>query len=57
MGFASASNFIATILPHKQALFASKFELVCQRLASHKGMDLDHLIGVPLAFQGKFTGP
>ena len=45
------------ILPHKQLLFASKFEAVCQRLASHKGLNLDHLLGVPLAYKAEIVQP
>ena len=52
-GIPTLNNLIAMILPHKQFLFASKFDLVVQRMASHKGLDLDHLLRVPLAYIGE----
>jgi len=45
------------VLPHKLLLFASKFDTVCQRLASHKGLNLDHLLNVPLAYKGEIIEP
>ena len=53
-GIATLNNFVAMIIPYKKFLFAGKFDLIVQRLASHKGLNLDHLLNVPLAFVGEF---
>jgi hypothetical protein len=52
-GHVTLSNFISTVMFHKEDLFAKRYDDLVQRMLSHKGLDLDHLIGVPFGYLGK----